>query len=108
MDSKYTPFCVVCEDVNRGRFAPFDIMPYLISEYKSKSKKNRPLGFEEVKEFVINKARPQFWSRVEYELILSPIIPMKDGYNEKWNVFQQIMMNVSVITNILMDNLKIK
>jgi hypothetical protein len=56
------------------------------------------------KEFIEHKAMWMFWSRCEYEIILSDWPP--SGVEEKWDIYRQIMMNIDIITEILMENVK--
>ena len=68
------PFYVINEDMYKRRtFGPYDIMPYLIEEYKdTKKSKHRktPETFEEFKEFVKDKCLYQYWGRCEYEVLI--------------------------------------
>ena len=82
------------------KFEPYDIMPYLVNRYKRLKKKDRPLS---LKKFIEDEARYQWWSRCEYEIILSDWPP--HGVEEKWDVFKQIMMNIDIITEILEENI---
>ena len=59
--------------------------------------------FEEFKEFVKKESMYQWWSRCEYEIILQ-CWPGQD-HSEKWDVYQQIMINLDLVTNILIQNL---
>ena len=86
-----------------------------------------PETFEEFKKFVQRESQYQFWSRCEYEIILEPwpyVFAPNEGYDtsrendveawkehwkkhldscDKWDVYDQIMMNLNVITEILMN-----
>lgn len=88
---------------------------------------NVPVTFDEFKQFVKDRAQYQFWSRCEYEIILGPwpyVSAPNESYDKskendldawkehwkkhlnscsKWDVFDQIMMNLDVITKILME-----
>ena len=93
-------FNVIVYNFNTKKFEPYDIMPYLVDRYKRLKAKDRPLS---LKKFIENEARYQWWSRCEYEIILSDWPP--HGVEEKWDVFKQIMMNIDVIRDILEENI---
>ena len=97
-------FNVINYDCNRDKFYEYDIMPYLINVYNEKKKKEKPVTFEEFKKFIKDESLYQFWSRCEYEIILLDWPCQK--HSEKWDVYKQIMMNLDIITNIFMDNVK--
>ena len=109
MKKKYIPFYVINENFNAHKFEPYDVMPYLIEQYKETKKTKRrktPETFEEFKEFVDNWSHYQFWSRCEYEIVLSPFISRTK--DEKIDVCWQIMMNIDIVTRILMENVLTK
>ena len=106
-EKKHTPFYVINEDINRNKFCHYDVIPYLIREYeKLKNEKKRreklPETFEEFKEFVKDESQYQFWSRCEYEIVLSPWVSRTP--QEKIDVYWQIMMNHDIVTRIFMEN----
>ena len=121
-------FNVIVYDINKKEFVPYNIIPYLVSQYKIKID-NKPKTFDEFKEFVKNKSMYQWWSRCEYEVILSPW-PYTSSPSERYNkegeddveawkehwkkhlkeckkidVHYQVMMNLDVITALLMDSI---
>lgn len=105
MKKNHKPFYTIKYNINKKEFEPYDVMPYLINEYKDKKKKKKQLNtFDELKEFIKCASIYMYWSRCEYEIILTSW-PNKDK-QEKIDIHQQIMMNIDVITNILMDNVK--
>ena len=95
-------FNVIWQDFNRGVFEPCDVMPYFVREYLHS--KEKPQTFEEFKNFVIRKSHCEFWSRCEYEIILCGW--PNENTQEKWDIHQQIMMNVNIVTEILMQNVE--
>ena len=62
-----------------------------------------PQTFDEFKEFVQKESQYQFWARCEYEIILVDWPCQK--HEEKWDVYQQIMMNLDLVTKTLMEEL---
>ena len=97
-------FFVIAEE--HGKFKPYDIFPYLTCTYKAEKKDKRPVTFDEFKQFIINEGRYMWWSKCEYEIIISDWPP--SGKEEKWDVFQQVMMNIDVITNLFMEHCGVK
>lgn len=86
---------------NNGELKKYDIIPYLVDKYESLSRKNRPnlRLYNSVKEFIVKECRYQFWSRCEYEIIISS---WPDEINkEKIDVYDQIVLNIDIITKIL-------
>lgn len=92
-------FNVIIEDVNRREFIPYNVIPYLVRQYKEA--KNKPTTFEEFKTFVEKESKYQWWARCEYEVILKE---WPTGQREeKIDVHWQVMMNINTITEILMS-----
>ena len=94
-------FNVIIYDPNGKKFVSYNIIPYFIECYKERAK---PLKtFKEFKDFIIKEARYQFWARCQYEIILSDW-PCQQ-HEEKWDVYNQIMMNINVITKLVMESI---
>lgn len=103
MKKNLKSFYTIIYNINKKEFEPYDVMPYLIEEYKSKKKKKKhPTSFEEFKEFIVQASMYMYWSRCQYELILASW-PNEDK-KEKIDIHNQIMMNIDRITEVLMDN----
>ena len=108
-------FNVIRYDFNSKKFIPYDVIPYFVNSYKElvenhkkypKSKYYKvPKGFKQFKEFVRKEALYQFWSRCEYEIILSDWPPSNPPIEEKWDVYDQIMMNLDVITKLVIKSI---
>lgn len=97
------PFYTIIYNINKKEFESYDIMPYLIDKYKSKKKKKKhPTTFDEFKKFIEGASMYMYWSRCQYELILTSW-PNEDK-KEKIDIHNQIMMNIDRITEVLMDN----
>lgn len=92
-------FNVIIYDSNFNKFITYDIIPYLVSEYKET--KFKPHTLEEFIEFIINKSRYQWWSRCEYEVVLQSW--PSGRAEEKIDVHWQVMMNIEIIAKILMS-----
>lgn len=95
-------FNVIVEDINSRKFIPYDVIPYLVKRYKDS--KEKPKTFDEFKKFIEKESMYQWWSRCEYEAILKS---WPTGSSEKKiDVHWQVMMNIDIITEILMDEVK--
>ena len=101
-----TSFNVIWQDFNTQKFESYDIMPYLISTYNNLKEKDRPTTFDEYKSFIKKESMYMWWSRCEYEIILCGW-PNSDT-KEKWDIYQQIMMNIDIITRLLIENIQNK
>ena len=121
-------FNVIYFNFNAKKFETYDIIPYFVRKYHEHveqydasileleaakteeeieiAKSNLdywriPQTVGEFKKFIQNEARDQFWSRCEYEIILVDWPCQKT--EEKWDVYDQIMMNLDIITQLVME-----
>lgn len=97
-------FNVINYNVNQQKFEAYDVMPYLIECYKKEKKK--PKTFEEFKDFIKDQSLYMYWGRCQYEIILTDWPCQK--VEEKWDVYDQIMMNLDILTNLVMEECKKK
>ena len=121
-------FNVITYNINSKEFESYNIIPHLLDCYNKK--KNKPKTFDEFKEFIKGESMYQWWSRCEYEIILSPwpyttspserydkkgendIEAWKEHWKkhlkecEKIDVHDQVMMNLDVITQIFIECVK--
>lgn len=95
-------FNVILEDYNHRTFIPYDVMPYLVDKYKESREK--PKTFEEFKKFVKDQSMYQWWARCEYEIVLQSWPTGKN--EEKIDVYWQILLNIDLVTEILIENVK--
>ena len=94
-----TQFNVIVEDINSKKFVSYDIMPYLTKCWKEA--KDKPQTFDDLKTFIKNHSRYQWWGRCEYEIVLKSWV----GFSEekKIDVHYQIMMNIGTVAKLLME-----
>lgn len=121
-------FNVIIYDFNGKKFTTYDVLPYLRNAYEERVVRHKellkkikrskkldesilddkynkvPVTFNDFKEFVKSESQYQFWSRCEYEIILSDWPPSNPPIEEKWDVFDQIMMNHDIVTKLLMED----
>ena len=106
MKRKIEPYYVITWDFNKDQIERYNIMDYLINCYKAtkKSKKLKtPETFEECKKFILDKSMYMYWSRCEYECIVH-CWPVKKN-EHKLDVYEQIEMNIDVITKHFMNQI---
>ena len=123
-------FNVINFDFNAKKFEAYDVIPFFVQKYKDRvdtcyqleqdlqkatSEPERslyvdalkywkvPVDTDEFKKFVKSEAQHQFWSRCEYEIILVDWPCQK--IEEKWDIYDQIMMNLDIITQVVMDSI---
>ena len=123
-------FNVINFNFNAKKFEAYDVIPYFIRKYydrvdtcneleqdlKNATSEHEinlytdslkywkvPVAFDEFREFVKSEAQYQFWSRCEYEIILVDWPCQKT--EEKWDVYDQIMMNLDIVTQLVIDNI---
>lgn len=106
-------FNVINYNCNAKQFERYDVIPHLVDEYNSLKKdkvrrkyKPLPVTFEEFKKFVKDESHYQWWGRCEYEIIL--VDWPCQCHEEKWDVHQQVMMNLDHITELVMKSVKVK
>lgn len=100
------PYYVINWDVNRDNIEYYNVMPYLMDCYKETKKTKRkktPETFDEIKQFILDEAMYQYWSRCEYEVIVTGWSKHKNEV--KIDVFQQIKNNIDVITKHFINQL---
>ena len=99
---EHIPFYVINEDFTKRTFEKKDVMPYLISCYTETKKDERPKTFDECKEFITRKSSYMYWSRCQYEIMLTPLIIGAEP--KKIDVHYQVMNNIDIVTRTFMLN----
>lgn len=102
-------FHVINYDFNGQEFEPYDVIPYLVRQYKELVERNKegnsyykiPKTKSEFWEFIKREAMSQWWGRTEYEIIL--VDWPCESHIEKWDVYKQLMMNIEIVAQILME-----
>lgn len=96
------PFYVIIEDVTAKEFKKYDVMPYFVDCYDKVRRNERPKTFDEFKEFVKSKSMYMYWSRCEYEVVISSLIGFAE--EKKIDVHYQVMNNIDLVTRLLMES----
>ena len=94
-------FYVIVYDINRKTFIPYDVIPYLKKCYYEAT--DKPETLEEFKNFVERQSMYQWWSRCEYEIILSDW--PSQCQQKKIDVHYQIMTNLDIVVKVLMESI---
>ena len=142
---KKKEFKVLLMDFNRKKYEAYDVLPYFRNIWRGhrfnwdKDYNKIPVKTkEQLKEWIIDWARYQFWARCEYEFLMESwpfgsrrmtdevkafIInqPDIDNYEDnlrfcniiimdmvKIDVFEQLMMNIDILVDILYDEFLMK
>lgn len=98
---------VLFHDFNNDKIVKYNVLDntYIIDSIKKAVKKKEIVTVSDLKEFVIHKFRAQYWSRAEYEILVSGIHSRSDA--QKIDVWYQINMNLDNIVEYLILKLKL-
>ena len=142
---KKKEFKVLLMDFNRKKYEAYDVLPYFRNIWRGhrfnwdKDYNKIPVKTkEQLKEWIIDWGRYQFWSRCEYEFLMAdwPLgsrrltedmkeflktNPDIDNYDDnlkfcniiirdmvKIDVYEQLMMNIDILVDILYDEFLMK
>lgn len=87
-------------DFNGKVVEPYDIFKHygFLRDFEKLRKKSKALSFEEFSEQLRKILMYHFWSRCEYEIIISSW-PPREGIDTKIDIYQQVMLNKDVFFN---------
>lgn len=98
---------VYIEDINRDKITKYDIFNCVaFSNDIKKEYKEYKDNFELFSERVNRNLRYYFWSKAEWEIILSDWPPSDSFKEEKIDVYDQVMLNWNVFIKYVWDNIK--
>ena len=105
MEAKKLEWFVYCESFNRGRIERHNVFNHysVIKDLQKALKKyrdNRPAFLEEAKHIFMY----HYWSKCEWEIILSAWPPSKKCKEEKIDVFDQLQLNWDAFCDYLWEN----
>lgn len=111
MKKKIEPYYVLSWDFNHKNVEYYNIMTYLVDVFEEERQRKfrvfhpngEPKTFEEFKEFILHSCRYQFWSRCEYEIVVSGFPPQDKDV--KIDIYDQIEHNIDVITKHFMSQI---
>lgn len=95
-----TQFNVIRWDINSDKLVIYDVLPYFREEYRKLNKRERPINKEQWRAFIEREGKYRFWSRCEYEIIISSWPPRDKS--SKVDVWFQINNNIDLLINVLM------
>lgn len=98
-------FYVLIWDFNQQKVKPYNIIPYFQREWKDENK-SKFNSFEDIKKFIDDKARYQFWARCEYEFIVEGWPTSRNRI--KLDIYDQIKMNLDLITTVFINSVSWK
>jgi hypothetical protein len=93
-------FNVIAWNYTNRRMDSYDVMPYLVEQYKKA--KEKPETLEEYADFVTKESQYMWWARCQYEILLSDW--PNQTVTEKWDIHRQILLNLHLVAQILKDN----
>lgn len=96
-------FNVLVWDINSDKLVKYNVLPYFRNCYTECRKSERPTTREQWEEFVHRNGMYMYWSRCEYEIIVSSWPPRKKDNSVKIDVWYQIENNIDLIVDILMS-----
>ena len=99
-------FNVLLWDINAKTIIAYDVLPYFQKCWKKQRNKENFQVFGDYKQFIDNWAKYRFWSRCEYEFIISPWPPSEEQL--KIDIYDQIKMNLDLLTEVFIKSLKLK
>ena len=104
-------FNVIVQDFNRREFVAYDVIPYFKNAWDTMKRskvrsKELPTDLKGLKEWIKSQSRYHFWSRCEYEVVLSGW-PNQDD-KRKIDVHEQIMMNLDLVTDIFAECINLR
>ena len=64
-------FNVIWLNPTLREFEKYNIIPSLINRYNKEKELNKNSSFEEIKKFILSESLYRWWSKCEYEIILT-------------------------------------
>lgn len=99
---------VMLHDFNADKIVKYDVLKnndYLVDRIKKAIKKGEITKYDELKELVTHILRATYWSRTEYEIMVSGIHTRREP--EKLDAWFQLEMNLDNLCEYLNDKLKL-
>lgn len=107
MNKKELEWNVLINDFNSDKIISYNVLDdnYIIDSLKKELKKKKILNKEELKEFLRGKLMAKYWSRTEYEILISGLFNKDKAY--KIDAWKQIEINLDRIVEYINSNLKL-
>lgn len=100
---------VMLHDFNSDKIVSYDVLKnndYLVDRIKKAIKKGEITKYDELKELVKHILKATYWSRTEYEILVSGIHTRRTE-PEKIDAWYQLEMNLDNIIEYLINKLKL-
>lgn len=94
---------VINWDFNSDNIVHYDIMPYLYDCLEKTVIDKKDITLSWLKQFIVDCSMYQYWSRCEYETIITGWPKGKKEY--KLDVYEQIKMNLDNIALLMYNDL---
>ena len=116
-------FYVLYKDFNSGDMIPYDVMKGLYNHiynengainkkefhiYDEKFNRKSIINKEDLKTFINNHFRYYYWSKCEWEFIVSDWPSTKENRDKKVDIYDFLKPNIDLITNIVWEQIKNK
>ena len=98
---------VYLEDVNRKRIIKYNIFDHYNFHKDLKNIIKKINNKDEFSEKVKHSAMYYFWSKCEYEILITTWIGRKDFKDEKVDVYDQLQLNWNAFIDYIWENKKI-
>lgn len=96
---------VYIDDINKNKikihniFSHYRFVDYCVKDLE-KCKDDKDLFREKVKSNLMYC----YWSKCEWEIAISPLIPCKNNYESKIDVYDQVMLNFDIFFEYIWEN----
>lgn len=99
---------VLMHDFNSDKIVYHNVLDddYLIDSLKKAIKKEEVVSYDDVKSFLSSKFKARYWSRTEYEILVSGLFDRDKKY--KIDIWYQLEMNIDNITEYVINKLNLK
>lgn len=114
-EKKLKEFRVLEYNFNTRQKSTYDVLPYFRRMWFEAEwdcfEKSKVKTKEDLKKWIEDASRYNFWARCEYEFLMAPWPYHDEKLKEelrKIDVHEQLMMNIDIITYLLLDEFEIK
>lgn len=106
MSSKKLEWNVFINDFNSDRIINYNVLDdsYIINSLKKELKSKKIVNKEELKEFLRGKLMAKYWSRTEYEILVSGLFKDKSYKIDAW---KQIEINFDRLIEYIINELNL-
>lgn len=97
---------VYFHNYNKNEIEPYNIFNHSCFTYEVKQAIKKYKDKDTFAEKLKIKLAYYFWSKCEWEIIISPWIGKKESCNEKIDVYDQVMLNWDIFVDYVWNNKK--